>query len=247
MNRITHVAVAALTQAGCLGLPPRPPTTGYGEPYKGTGEGIYVKDSRDDWDITEGHHKITSEQALEASGDQEYEARRQIAKAYNDRLYQEGLHHRRLAFHVMEASGAAIVIGYIAGFVIAPHLQNEADLPAAAGMPEMQHFTSGFAADTMATTGVALLLAGLVGLPYAWYGGHKPPPYHEWRTPGPLDRPAYVRQQTEPYNEKIGAPTVPDAETGTQKDAPPPASELHLPPGVHGPRSRHIPRPRGER
>ena len=243
MKRITHLAVATLAQAGCFGALAKPPTEGYGAPYKGTGEGIYVKDSRDDWDITEGHHKITSEQALEASGDAEYETRRQIAKTYNDRLYDEGLQHRHLAYRVMEASGAAIVLGYIAGFVIAPRLQNETDIAAGPGMPEMQHYTSGIASDGMATAGVALLVAGLVGLPYAWYGGYKPPPYHEWQTPGPLNRPAYVRQQTEPYNEKIGAPTLPDAETGTAPDA----SQLHLPPGVHGPRSRHIPRPRGER
>src|SRR4051794_34235488 len=115
------LALTGITaQTGCFRPSPMPPTLGYGAPYQGTGEGIYVKDSRTDWDLTEGQHKITSEQGLEASGDPEYEARRQIAKDYNQRLYVEaGVHHVR-AKHLMEASGVAIVIGYIAGFVVAP-------------------------------------------------------------------------------------------------------------------------------
>jgi len=80
--------------SACITSVPPPPTVGYGAPYHGTGEGIYVKDSRNDWDITEGHHKISSEQALEATGDTEYETRRQIAKSYNSELGREGLAHK---------------------------------------------------------------------------------------------------------------------------------------------------------
>ena len=245
LPRAATVAVLTATLVaplGCFGPPPLPPTAGYGAPYKGTGEGIYVKDSRDDWDITEGHHKITSEQALEAAGDPEYETRRQIAKAYNQRLYREAQEHHRRAYHLMEASAGAIVLGYIAGFVIAPGLQSETDTPAAAGMPEMRQFQSNFGTDTVATLGIGLLIAGLAGIPYAYYGGHRPPPYHVWHTPGPLNRPAYVRQQTEPYNEKIGAPSMPDL----GPNALPAASQLRVP-GVTPPVQRHIPHPRGRR
>ena len=232
-------AGGCLAIAGCFPAVPLPPTAGYGVPYKGTGEGVYVKDSRGDWDITEGHHKITSEQALEAAGDAEYEARRQIAKAYNDQLYREGNAHHTKAVHLMEASGVAIVVGYIALGLIAPHLQNEQLTPAGAGMPEMRSYTSGLATDAFATVGGLLITGGIVGIPYAYWGGRKPPPYHVWRTPGPLNRPAYVRQQTEPYNEKIGAPSIPD-EDGEQKP------KLRPPPGVRPPPPRReMPRMRG--
>ena len=238
---IGGLALAVLS--GCLPAIPPPPTLGYGAPYKGTGEGIYVKDSRTDWDIKEGHHAITSEQALEAAGDAEYEARRQIAKDYNARLFVEGHEHHRRAYHLMEASGVAIVLGYIAAYVIAPRLQSESITPATATMPEMRSYTSGFATESLATAGGALLIAGIVGLPYAVWGGWQAPPYHVWRTPGPLNRPAYVRQQTEPYNEQIGAPTIPDAETGTEP------TKLRPPPGVKPPphaAARHMPSMRGE-
>jgi hypothetical protein len=235
---IAALAATLVAPLGCFHPPPLPPTAGYGAPYKGTGEGIYVKDSRGDWDISEGHHKITSEQALEAAGDPEYEARRQIAKSYNQRLYREAQAHPRRAYHLREASAGAIVLGTIAGFVIAPALQNQHDVPAAAGMPEMRTYTSGIATDAFATLGMGLLIAGIAGIPYAYYGGRKPPPYHVWHTPGPLNRPAYVRQQTEPYNEKIGAPSVPDLG--------PESTQLRVP-GVKPPAPRHIPHPRGGR
>lgn len=242
LSRSAVLALAALGAPGCFPPPPLPPTAGYGVPYHGTGEGIYVKDSRDDWDITEGHHKITSEQALEAAGDPEYEARRQIAKTYNERLYDEALAHHHRAYRVMEASAAAIVVGTILSLVVAPRLQSEHDMAAGAGMPELRTYTSGFPTELTATLGGTLLLGGVIGLPYAYWGGRRPPPYHEWRTPDPLNRPAYVRQQTEPYNEKIGAPTIPDVETGTE----PAAAELQLP-GARRTPARHIPHPRGER
>ncbi|CAN5690670.1 hypothetical protein BH11MYX1_BH11MYX1_32860 [soil metagenome] len=237
---LTLTAIAS----GCFRPSPLPPTLGYGAPYKGTGEGIYAKDSRGDWDVTEGQHKITSEQALEATGDPEYEARRQIAKAYNARLYVLAEDHHVRAHHLMEASGVAIAIGYITGFLIAPALQTKTDVPATLGMPEMQTFKSGFTTDVVATIGVGLLIAGIAGIPYAYYAGSRPPPYHVWRTPDPLNRAAYVHQQTEPYNEKVGAPSIPDEQTGKQ----PASSKLHLPPGVRpGRPPPHIPHPRGAR
>jgi hypothetical protein len=219
-----------LAIGGCFPVTPLPPTAGYGAPYKGTGEGIYVKDSRTDWDITEGHHKITSEQALEASGDPEYEPRRQIAKAYNDRLYREAQHHHKLAYRLIGASIGAIVVGGVMR-VLATSLQSEAIMPPTSTTPEMQTYTSGFSSDVLSTTGSALIIAGVCGIPYAYIGGRKPPPYHDWHTPGPLARPAYVRQQTETYNERVAAPSVPEG--------------LPPPPGVVPP--RHIPRPRGGR
>jgi len=195
--------------AGCFSAVPAPPTTGYGAPYSGTGEGIYVKDSRTDWAISEGNRKIGSEQALEAAGDPEYEARRQIAKDYNARLYREGVTHHRHAYRLIGASTAAIVIGIVAAAVVAPALQHETIMPASADAPESRAYRSGFAANGMASLGGLLVLAGVGGIPYAYWGGSREPPYHVWHTPDPLNRPAYVRQQTEPYNEKIGAPTLP--------------------------------------
>lgn len=225
--------LALVSLAGCFSAVPSPPSKGYGAPYHGTGEGIYVKDSRTDWAISEGTKKIGSEQALEAAADPEYEARRQIAKAYNERLYREGKAHHRRAYHLIGASAAAIVVGYIVAAVVAPALQSETVMPAGADAPETRSYRSGFAANGTATLGGTLLIAGIAGIPYAYWAGSRPPPYHEWRTPDPLNRPAYVRQQTEPYNEKIGAPSLPEA-------APAQLQQQAAP-------DRHIPRPRGGR
>jgi len=232
-NSSSSWAFALATLSGCFSAVPAPPTTGYGAPYHGTGEGIYVKDSRTDWAISEGGKKIGSEQALEAAGDEEYETRRQIAKSYNDGLYREGTSHHRRAYRLIGASAAAIVVGFIADVVLAPALQNETIMPASAAAPESRAYRSGFAATGTATLGGLLIIGGLVGIPYAYYGGSRPPPYHEWHTPDALNRPAYVRQQTEPYNEKIGAPSLPDAAPAQLK--------------VQSTPDRHIPRPRGGR
>jgi hypothetical protein len=179
----TALAIVASVGVGCIPPPPPPPTAGYGPPYRGTGEGIYVEDRGSRWEVTEGQHPLTSEQALEASGDAEYEARRQVAKDYNVRLYREALAHRKLGT-VMIAGGAAAAA---AGIVLARQTET-----------------------TASTIGDVVALTGLVVMLYGYYGGKRPPPYHAWRTPEVLDRPAYVRQQTEPYNEKIGAPTIRD-------------------------------------
>ena len=207
--------------------PPPPPTLGYGAPYRGTGEGVYVKDSRGDWDITEGHHKVRSEQALEASGDPEYEARRQIAKDYNVRLYREGMEHRARGHHMMEAGARGGGAGLIVRLVVAPKLQEEKITPATAACRRPAP-TRRAPRERDGEPRVRSVRARRRGVTYGYSGGRRPPPYHVWKTPGPLDRPAYVRQQTEPYNEKIGAPSIPD-EDGQQKlpgkPRPPPGDE----------------------
>jgi hypothetical protein len=73
----------------------------------------------------------------------------------------------------------------------------------------MRSVTSGTATTITFDLGVAAVALGVFGMSYGYLGGKQPPPYHFWRTPGPLDRPAYVRQQTEPYNEKLGHSTPP--------------------------------------
>jgi len=240
----TFIGVMAIG-AGCIKPPPPPPTLGYGAPYRGTGEGIYVKDSRGDMDITEGHHKITSEQALEAAGDAEYEARRQIAKDYNVRLYREGMAHHDRGNLMMEVGGAAAIAGAIIGLIVAPHLASEAVTPATATMPESRTYTSGAAATATVNLGFALFTLGVVGVGYGYYGGSRPPPYYAWHTPGPLNRPAYLHQQTEPYNEKIGAPSIAD-EDGEQKPSGPPGQVPKLRPGA-APPPQHMPAMRGGR
>ena len=196
------VVVAACT--GCIGTVSQPPTAGYGDPYRGTGEQISVKDSRTDWDITEGGHKITSEQALEATGDAEYEARRQIARDYNVRIYREGQAHRSRG-NVMIGIGAGLTaIGLVLVGVVAKSLQQETITPPMGTMPEMRSYTASTGTTLSVDIGIVAVALGVVGMSYGYLGGKRPPPYHYWETPGPLNRPAYVRQQTEPYNEKLG-------------------------------------------
>ena len=210
-----HRSRAGIALVGVLGLvaaciPPVPtePTAGYGAPYKGTGAPIYVKDSRTDWTIAEGDHPITSEKALEATGDQEYEARRQIAKDYNVKLYREGLVHRSRGTIMIDSSIAVLVVG----LAIAAFLPNRFEVttvtPATATTPEMRSTKPGGSAKTAEYAGIGLASLGGLGVLYGYFGGKAPPPYHRWHTPGPLDHASYVRQQTEPYNEKIGAPSI---------------------------------------
>jgi hypothetical protein len=238
---VAVVAAAMAAMAGCFPPVPKPPTDGYGTPYRGTGEGIYVKDSRGDWSIKEGQRALTSEQALEATGDAEYEARRQRARQYNDRLYDEGDRHHRRAYVVMGAGVAGIVLGGIL-YGLAPGLQHETIQPATADMPEMRTYTSAGAANEVANLGLVLAIAGVAGISYAYYGGREAPPYHEWHTPPTLDRPAYVRQQTEPYNEKVGAPSLPDLAPGTRS-----IDSRLPPPSGDGATRRQMPPMRGGR
>ena len=201
-------AILVLVVQACMPPLPPPPTLGYGEPYKGTGQPINVKDSRNDWDITEGNRPMTSEQALEASGDPEYEARRQIAKHYNDQLYSEGKTHRRNGTIMMGASIGVAIIGFLAGAVLASSTLDTTTVPADNMMPEMRTTVAGGTAKGFVFLGNASLIVGLIGLGYGWYGGSRPPPYHRWHTPEALNRPAYVRQHTEEYNDKLGAPAT---------------------------------------
>ncbi len=199
--------------AGCISATRLPPTAGYGEPYRGTGQGIYVKDSRGEWAIFEGDQRISTEQALEASGDAEYEARRQIARDYNVKLYREAAQHRTIGYGWMGGGVVAAVVGVVLAEFVAPALQTETTTPATATMPETRSTTSGAATTAVANIGLVMVLGGIAGLIYGTYGVNKQPPYEEWKTPDVLNRPAYVRQHTEPYNEKIGAPPISTEQT----------------------------------
>src|SRR5471030_1825501 len=97
MTTVRPLSVGLITCVitGCITSVTPPPTAGYGAPYHGNGQPILVGDSTGGWGVKEGGTAITSEQALEATGDPEYEARRQIAKHYNERLYDQGHAHSR--------------------------------------------------------------------------------------------------------------------------------------------------------
>ncbi|GEM_PF-2610497 len=206
MRAVRLVALGLLS--ACITSVQSPPTTGYGTPYRGTGQGIYVLDTPGNLEIVEGRERINSERALEATSDAEYEARRQIARDYNTRLYREALAHKDLGNNMVRGGVAGVAIGLVLSLVVAPKLQTETVTPAMAGAPEQRAYTSGAAVALAANLGLVLAIAGVVGVGYGYYGGKNPPPYHEWQTPPSLNRPAYVRQQTEPYNQKIHAPLV---------------------------------------
>jgi hypothetical protein len=209
---MSRSVLAFLALGACITSVQPPPTPGYGAPYKGTGEGIYVKDDRGNWNVTEGQHPITSEQALEATGDTEYETRRQDMRAYNRQLEAEGHSHKTRGNVMVGAGVVAMIAGAIATFVVAPNVQDESITAATSTMPEMRSYTSGDNTRLASTAGVGLFILGIVAVSYGYFGGRKSPPYYEWHTPTALNRPAYVRQQTEPYNERIGAPSIPDEE-----------------------------------
>ena len=198
----------AATLPACLGPLPPPPTKGYGAAYTATGKPIYVKNGRNDWNITEGQRPVTSEQALEAVKDEEYEIRRQDAKAYNDKIRAEGESNRsRGKIYTIAGVGIAI-LGFGTMLVVPSLVREENTTAASAGAPEQKITQPGGASAGFLVGG---LVTGLIGVGLALYGdiwGSKDPPYHVWKTPKDLDRPAYVREQTEKYNESIGAPPV---------------------------------------
>ncbi len=202
----------ALMSGGCIGAVMPPPTAGYGAPYRGTGEPIYVKDSRNDWNMTEGSHPLSSEQTLEATGDQEYEARRQIARTHNAQLYREGEAHRARGNLMLGVGLGVAVVGAVLALVVAPQLRIETTTAATATMPEMRDDKPGAVATGVANLGFLAFVVGTGGSLYGYLGGKRPPPYYPWHTPQALDRPAYVRQQTEPYNEKLGVSSTPGEE-----------------------------------
>jgi hypothetical protein len=225
-----------LLVAGCIRLPATtsPPLTGYGDPYQGTGKPIYVKDSRDDWDITEGPGKISSEKALEASGDPEYEARRQIAKSHNDKLYGEGKRRRARGKSYAYTGLGMLVVGIVVAVFVPNMVADETVTPASGAMPEIRESGPSGASQGAAYGGVAFAALGAAILGYGYIGGRKQPPYHEWRTPPALNRPAYIREKTEALNEKLGAPAVEDQPGGVDdplapgQRKPPPARPTTL-------------------
>lgn len=196
------------TLTGCFHELPPPPTKGYGEPYKGSGKPIYVKNGRNDWNITEGQRPITSEQALEATKDEEYETRRQDAKKYNEQIQAEGESHRTLGKIFLGTGSALAIAGFAVMIAVPSLLRDETMTPATATDPDTRLTKPGGASNAALIGGLVVGLAGLGLAAYGYIGGAKDPPYHEWRTPKDLDRPAYVREKTEAYNETIGAPPV---------------------------------------
>jgi hypothetical protein len=196
------------TLPACFHELPPPPTKGYGEPYQGVGKPIYVKSGRNDTSISEGGRPIRSEQALEATKDEEYEIRRQDAKKYNDKIYAEGQSHRTLG-KIFLGTGTALAVAGFAVMIVVPSLvREETSTPATTSDPDTRLTKPGGASAGALVGG---LLVGLVGIglaAYGYIGGAKDPPYHVWKTPKELDRPAYIRERTEPYNEAIGAPPV---------------------------------------
>jgi hypothetical protein len=214
---------------GCIRLPATssPPMAGYGDPYKGSGKPIYVKDSRDDWDITEGPGKISSEKALEASGDPEYEARRQLAKAHNDKLYGEGKRRRSRGKTYAHVGLGMLIAGIVVAALVPNLVASETITPASNAMPEIRESGPSGASKGAAYGGVAFAALGAAILGYGYIGGRKQPPYHVWRTPPALDRPAYIREKTEALNEKLGAPPVEDQPGGVD--------DLPLAPGQRKP------------
>lgn len=236
-------SVAALllvaTLPACLGEVPLPPTQGYGERYQGTGKPIYVKDGRSDWSIKEGERPITSEQALEVTKDEEYEVRRQEAKKYNEQIYAEGQSHRSLGKILMGAGAGVAVAGFAVALVVPSLLRDETTSPPTGVDPERRVTEPGGASVGVLAGGIILGLAGLGLMTYGYVGGRKDPPYHEWKTPAALNRPAYVREKTEPYNESIGAPPV--------EEQPGSVESLPLAPGQRKPPPSPAPRPGGPR
>lgn len=226
-------ALVAVLACGCIKAVAPPPTLGYGPPYGGNGQGIYIKDSRTDWAISEGETKITSEQALEASKDPEYEARRQVAKAHNDVLYREGLAHRTRGTKMIRYGVATAIAGLIFGAIVPRSLEETTTTAATVDTPELRDKKAGGATKLTAFIAYAAVFGGVGLASYGYLGGKRPPPYYSWHTPKSLDRPSYVRQHTEEYNEKIGAASIqgqPDDNTPAPLA---PGQRRLAPPGAH--------------
>ncbi len=233
-----RVALAA-TFAGCFKPVPSPPTLGYGEPYRGTGQTIFVKDSRTDWDITEGTQRISAEQALEASGDETYERRRQQMKEYNAQLEREGKRNRRRGYLITGGGIATMIVGLITSYGLAPNMTSESRTAATATAPEMlETGNKGGAYLAVLFLGTALMYGGAGAAVYAQIFARKDPPYVPWKIPPTLNRPAYIRRAAEDYNAKL------------EKAAPAPTNDVRPPGELRPPPFRPrpaIPRPRGGR
>lgn len=189
-----------------------PPSSGYTENYKGNGKPIYVKDGRSAWSIDEGGERLSSERALEATGDAEYLARKREAKAFNDKLFAEGKGNTVKA-NVFVYSGALMVLGGLAAhFFLANRLVDRPITPATDVDPESRAAQGTTASESVRWGGLGLAALGIGAIVYGIVGSRGEPPYVAWKTPHALDRPAYVRQSAEAYNEKLGvAGTSPTA------------------------------------
>ncbi len=183
-----------------------PPATGYAESYSGNGKPIYVKDGRSDWSIDQGGEKLSSEHALEATGDTEYLTRKRASKAFNDKLFAEGKSNTVKA-NVIVYSGAVMVLaGLAAHFFLANRLVDRPITPATDVDPESRAAQGTTASESVRWGGLGLAALGVGAIVYGIVGSRGEPPYVAWKTPSALNRPAYVRQSAEAYNEKLGAP-----------------------------------------
>lgn len=236
--------IASVVLQGCLMKTPPAPLAGYGPPYKGTGEAIFIKDSRTDWTISEGTRPITPEQALEASGDQEYETRRQIMKAHNEALHRAGKKHRRTAKIMIFSGLGLIAVGFIGGTIMAFATKSETISPPTAMDPAMRVVEPSATSNLFSLLGLVGVSAGVVGIGYGLYGSILKPPYVQWHVPYDMNRPSYIRQQVEPYNEKLTpAHPIPRPRTRPPLTMPaPPAAS-----GPHTPKGPLFKRPRGGR
>lgn len=207
LRRSTVVTLlAALSLNACI-VPgvDAPPTSAYSENYRGNGKPIYVKDGRSSWSIDQGGEKLSSEHALEATGDAEYLARKREAKAFNDKLFAEGKSNT-VKGNVLVYSGALMILGGLAAhFFLANRLVDRPITPATDVDPESRAAQGTTASESVRWGGLGLAALGIGAIVYGIVGSRGEPPYVAWKTPSALDRPAYVRQSTEAYNEKLGA------------------------------------------
>ena len=198
--------LAALSLNACI-VPgvDAPPSGAYAETYQGNGKPINVKDGRSDWSIDQGGEKITSEHALEATGDAEYQARKRQSKEFNDKLFAEGKSNTVKA-NVLVYSGALMILGGLAAhFFLANRLVDRPLTPATDVEPESRAAQGTTASESVRWGGLGLAALGIGAIVYGIVGSRGEPPYVAWKTPPALDRPAYVRQSAEAYNEKLGA------------------------------------------
>jgi hypothetical protein len=235
--RIVALGALLLTTTACIREVKTPPTAGYGAPYQGTGKPIYLKDSRTDWAITEGGKPMTSEHALEATNDPEYETRRTIGKEYNAQLYADGQDRRTKGQILVVAGGVLAIAGFVGSAILPGVLRESTTTPATATDPEVRDTSAGGASIGVMYGGVAVGLVGIGMMVYGYLGGSKPPPYVAWRTPAALNRPAYIRERTEGYNEKIGVATVQEQPGAVENIPLAPGQRKAPPPRPTGPAS----------
>jgi hypothetical protein len=103
----------------------------------------------------------------------------------------------------------------------------------------MRQLDAGAVSVLTSGAGYLLTAAGATGIIYGYFGGRRAPPYHRWRTPDALNRPAYIRQQTEPYNESLAG------QIDDRLPPRPPPTTRQPPPTTRQPPPRKMPRFRG--